>query len=366
MRPRSIGFKTRGGEIQFVHVSLPADGVEQRFAGNFLFALEIGADACFGSVFDAFHFFVEPQRDAPVAQVIAKRFHHFRIRELEQARPLFDERHAHAERRKHAGVLDADHAAADHDHRFRNDRHLQNLVAVDDGAVVEGNERRVRRLGSRRDDDVLGFVFGLVPRADNADVMRIDEAGHASEHFDAVARELRADHVDLGFDHVLRAKAEIRHRDLFLHAVVDAVDALVVETGKMQDGFADGLAGDRAGVDRRAADDFEFLDERHALAVLHGLNGRALSRGTGAEDDEVVTFHAHGLSSDDFDAKSRFAFKATHANKIMKIRGESISPMKLHPHHIAVTCDAWRRVARRRSRAPLGGPQRDAREKLRL
>jgi hypothetical protein len=65
-----------------------------------------------------------------------------------------------------------------------------------------------------------------------------------------------------------------------------------MEAGKMQHRFADGFAGDGSRIDGRAADDFEFFDKSGALAKLHGLNGRALSRGTGAEDDEVVTLHS--------------------------------------------------------------------------
>ena len=59
----------------------------------------------------------------------------------------------------------------------------------------------------------------------------------------------------------------------------------------MQDGFADGFAGNCPGVDGGPANDFELFDQRGALAELHRLNRRALSRGTGAQDDEVVTFH---------------------------------------------------------------------------
>ena len=294
--PAIVGFEARGGEIQFVHIALPAHRVKQRFARDFFLALEISADPAFRSLFDALDFFIEPERDATIAQVVAESFDHFGVCELKQARPLLDENHAHPERCKHAGVLDANDSAADHDQRFRNIRHLQNLVAVDDVSIVEWNERRVRGLGSRRDDDVGGFIFRLVARADHADVVRIDEAGHTGEHFDAVARKLRADHVHLCLDHMLRAKAEVSHRDLLFHAIVDAVDALIVETGKMKDRFADRLAGDGAGIYGRAADHFKFFDERDTLAVLCGLNGGALSRGPGPDDDKIEFFHRNNVA----------------------------------------------------------------------
>jgi hypothetical protein len=59
----------------------------------------------------------------------------------------------------------------------------------------------------------------------------------------------------------------------------------------MQDGFANGFAGDCAGVDGGAADDFELLDEGGAFAELGGLNGSALASRTGTNGDEIVLFH---------------------------------------------------------------------------
>ena len=154
----------------------------------------------------------------------------------------------------------------------------------------------------------VGETAGLVPvammmigasksaraaRALHADVRGVDETGAPDDHLDAVARELRLRDVDFGLDHLVDAEAEVRHRDLFLHVVVDAVDALELEAGKMQHRFPHGLAGDRAGVDARAADDFPLLDHRHLAPALRALNGRALSRGSGPDDDEVVGLHGH-------------------------------------------------------------------------
>src|SRR5216683_915479 len=278
-------------EIQFIHVALASYGIEESVAGNFFLALKHRRNPVVGGFLDAFHFFVEAQRDTAVAQVIAKRLDHLRIRKLQQARPFFDQGDAHAQRRKHASVLDADDAAAHHDQRFGDFRHLQNLVAVDDVAVVEGNQRRFRGLGAGGDDDLGGFVVALAAHADHVDVRGVGKAGHAGDDLDAVARELRANDVDFGLDDVLRAEREIGHGDLFFHAIVHSVDVLVVEAGEVQHRFANGFAGNGSGVDGRAADDFELLDEGDALAELGGLDRRALARGPGTNDDEVVLFH---------------------------------------------------------------------------
>jgi len=117
------------------------------------------------------------------------------------------------------------------------------------------------------------------------------KTGHPGENVDAVAGKLRADHIDFGFDDVEGAEGEICHGDLFLHAIVDAVDALILIARKMEDGFADGFAGDGAGVDGGATDDFEFLDKTGALAELGRLNGGALAARSGPHHDEIVLFH---------------------------------------------------------------------------
>src|SRR5579871_6085029 len=201
-----IRFQTSGRQIQFVHVALPPHRIKQRVAIHFFLALQIRDDRLVGQLFDAFDFFIQTHRHAPVAQMVRKRFHHLRVRKFEQPRPLFNQRYAHAQRREHARIFHADYAAAHHNQRLRNLRHLQHLVAVDNVAVVEGHERRNRRLGTGRDYNVLCLVFRLSARAHHANFVRVDKTRHAVQHFNAVARKLRSRHIDFGLDHVLRAE----------------------------------------------------------------------------------------------------------------------------------------------------------------
>ena len=137
--------------------------------------------------FHAFDFFVEAQRDTAVAQVIAKRLNHFLVGKFEQARAFLDERDAHAERREHAGVLDANHAAANDDHGFGNFRHAEDLVAVYDGFVVERNERGDSGLGAGGEDDVVGLEFQLAARTGHLDAMGIEKARDSGDDVDPVA-----------------------------------------------------------------------------------------------------------------------------------------------------------------------------------
>src|SRR3984893_12372869 len=122
-------------------------------------------------------------------------------------------------------------------------------------------------------------------------VSGVGETGHACQYFDAIARELRADNVDFGFDDMLRAERKIGHGDLILHAIVHAVDVLVVETGEMQHRFTNCLTGNCAGVDGRAADHLELLNESHVLAEFGGLDRSALACRPRTYNNEIVLFH---------------------------------------------------------------------------
>ena len=127
--------------------------------------------------------------------------------------------------------------------------------------------------------------------------MGIEKAGDSVHYIDAVARELGFGHVDFGFDHRLHAEGEIGHGDLFLHAVVDAVDGAVVVAAEMEHGLAHGFGGDGAGVDAHAAHHLPGLDHGHAFAHLGRGHGGPLARGSGTDNDQVVRNGAHGFLS---------------------------------------------------------------------
>src|SRR4029077_10957942 len=129
-----------------------------------------------------------------------------------------------------------------------------------------------RRLRACADYDVGGFIVRLILGAHHVNVRGVGEAGDSGKDFDAVARKLRANYVDFGFDDVLRAEGQVGHGDLILHAIVHAIDVLVVETGEVQHRLANRFAGDRTRVDGCAADDFELFNQRDALAEFGRLN----------------------------------------------------------------------------------------------
>src|SRR5450631_1312675 len=291
-----VGFKSGRGEVEVVDISLAAHCIEQRVAGDLLLAFEICDDGARCRLFNAFNLFAEAQGYTGVAQVVAESFNNFAVGEFEQAVALFNESDAHAEDGEHAGVFDADNAAAYNDERVGQRIQAENLVAVDDGAAVHRHLGRAGRLGSHSDDDVIGFESGFSLRACDMDMRGVDEVGDAMDNVNAVARKLRLGYVDFSFYDCLDAEGQVGHGDLFLDPVIDAVDGAVVVAGEVEHGLAHGLGGHGAGVDADATDYGARLDDDHALVHLGCSHGGALTGGPGANDDQVILDAHAGVS----------------------------------------------------------------------
>jgi len=59
----------------------------------------------------------------------------------------------------------------------------------------------------------------------------------------------------------------------------------------MQHRFAKSLAGDGARVDANPSNYFTPLDKSHTLAHLGALDGRALARRSGTDNNKIVGLH---------------------------------------------------------------------------
>ena len=154
---------------------------------------------------------------------------------------------------------------------------------------------RDRRLGAGRDDDRSRPDSPTEPtRVRHAHACADRRSWRMPNSTSMLLRESCAcGDVDLGLDHVLHAERQIRHRDLFLHAVVDAVDVLVVVAGKMQHRFAHGLAGNGAGVDADAAHaPRAFSTSATRFPDFARLNRGPLPGRPRADHDHVEGLHA--------------------------------------------------------------------------
>ncbi len=85
-----------------------------------LAAFELDGDAARLRLADVDDAFAEPEDHAQRAGVMEQCFDDFAIAEFEQLCAAVDDGDLHAQRGEHDGVFEADHAAADDDHRPRN------------------------------------------------------------------------------------------------------------------------------------------------------------------------------------------------------------------------------------------------------
>src|SRR4029077_17762036 len=108
-----------------------------------------------------------------------------------------------------------DDAAADDDKGARQLGQVHDLVAIDDGAAVDGNLVGGGRPGADSNDDAGGIDGGVCLRPFDADGLRVDEVSYAVDDIDAVAGELGFGDVDFGLDHALDAEGQIGHGDFF-------------------------------------------------------------------------------------------------------------------------------------------------------
>jgi hypothetical protein len=154
-----------------------------------------------------------------------------------------------------------------------------------------GTLAELRRLGAGGDNEKSAPKVCSPRELETRMVCGSMKVATPQEELYVVARQLRLDHIHFGLDHVLDPKRQVRHGYLFLDPIVHAINVLIVVAGQMQDRLPKGLAGDRAGVNANSANHFPPLDERHALAHLGPLDGRALPRRTGTDDNEIVGLH---------------------------------------------------------------------------
>src|ERR1017187_4519883 len=100
-------------QIQLIDVALAPDRIQQCVALHLLLALEICDHGAVRHLLHRLHLFIQTHRHARIAQVIAQRLDDLLVGKLQQPGPPLDQRHPHAERGKHARILDADHPAPD-------------------------------------------------------------------------------------------------------------------------------------------------------------------------------------------------------------------------------------------------------------
>ena len=152
-----VGLQAGAVEPQRTGVADAADAEQHRFAQQPLAAFQFDGHQARLRLADFDDAFAQPEHHAQRAGVVQQRVDDFVVAEFEQLRAAVDDRHLHAERGEHDGVFQADHAAADDDHRARDAGQVEDFVGVEDRFAVERNVVGPRRPRAGGQQDVLGF-----------------------------------------------------------------------------------------------------------------------------------------------------------------------------------------------------------------
>ena len=236
-------------------------------------------------------------RDVVLPHLVGERLGDLGIDEGKEFLAAIDQRHPHAEGTEHRGILGADDPGTDHGERAGELAQAEDAVGSDERLPIGHDPARQGRLGAGGDDHHLRLDLHRLRRPLCDEMMRIEEAGGAVDDHDAVPAHLVADHLDLAPDHVVAAEEKILHRDLLFQGVGGAVEAPLLETGQVEDRLAEGLGGDRAGVDADAADDLPPFANADPPAELGGLDGGVVPGRAGSDDEDVERFHAAHLGA---------------------------------------------------------------------
>ena len=153
--------------------------------------------------------------------------------------------------------------------------------------IVEGDFGRAVRLGTRGDENDVAAKAVLSIAAGDVDGVGVFEGRLAVEKCDLVQGEIFEDALAFHFHHFALVVHEVVYGEIFLERVVDAVKAALLEAGEVQGGFAQRLAGDRAGIDATAAGVLGAFDYGDALAEVGGLGAGFFSRRATADDQQV-------------------------------------------------------------------------------
>src|SRR5882724_8896740 len=117
--------------------------------------------------------------------------------------------------------------------------------------------------------------------------MRVFKGCLAADKLDFVERKIFQNALPFHVHDFALVVHEVVDGEIFLERIVNAIEAALLESGKVEGGFAQGLAGNGAGVDATAAHVFGALDDGDALAEIRGLGAALLTSRPAADHDEV-------------------------------------------------------------------------------
>src|SRR5258708_23897927 len=135
--------------MELIAIGLAADSINKSVALYFLAALQLSKNSTASRVDPNLrHLFRETKCDTLLTQVVRQRFDDLPIHEIQNNRPLVDQRNLGAESSHKGCVLEAYDASSHYDDFVRQATQIAKVIGIHNAAVVKGEVRGVRRPGT--------------------------------------------------------------------------------------------------------------------------------------------------------------------------------------------------------------------------
>src|SRR6266849_2816098 len=143
------------------------------------------------------------------------------------------------------------------------------------------------RLGAGGDEDDVSFQAARASGTGDDNGVRVFKRGLAADKLDFVEHKIFQDALAFHVHDFTLMMHEIVDGEIFFERIVDAVEAALLEPGKIESGFAQGLTGNGAGVDATSAHVLGAFDDGDALAEVRGLSAALFTGRPAADHDQV-------------------------------------------------------------------------------
>ena len=288
----TVGREAGVFQLQLIGIALAARGKQGHAGADALATREAHHQFLVIDDVDALDGFAEPEAHTAIAQVMGEFIDDFAIEKAEDVGASIDQGHADIERTEHGGIFDADHARTHHHHGARQLLHVEDIVAIDHIRVVEGNAGWLHGTRTGRDQNLIGFDHPhLVGAGFDTQYMGGLKDRIAGDGVDEIAMQLVHQHLDFVADGNVQTLHQVLGGDALLNPIAAAIEPALTPAGQVQHRFAQGFAGNGAGMHAGPTDGERALDQGHAAAKLGRLNRGLLTGRAAADDDEIVFVH---------------------------------------------------------------------------
>src|SRR5260370_1377693 len=188
--------------MELIAIGLAANSINKSVALYSLAALQLSKNSTASGVDPNLrHLFRETKCDTLLTQVVRQRFDDLPIHEIQNNRPLIDQRNLGTESSHKGCVLETHDASSHHDDFFRQATQIAKVIGINNAMVVKGDVRAMggpRTAGDQDLTTVESDRFAIA--ALNFQCVRVQKCSTPRMDYNPVTFELRPDDPGLSCD----------------------------------------------------------------------------------------------------------------------------------------------------------------------